>query len=63
MNPGPDADRVLLAHIRECLNRISEYTNAERTRFDTSPMARDAVIRNLQTLAESSQRLSSETQR
>ncbi len=60
MNPGPEADRVLLAHMRECLDRIRAYTNADRARFDTSRLVQDAVIRNLQTLAESSQRLSSE---
>ena len=60
MNPGPEADRVLLAHIRDCLDRIAEYTHAERSRFDASRLVQDAVIRNLQTLAESSQRLSSE---
>lgn len=60
MNPGPEADRVLLAHMRDCMGRIGEYTNAERARFDASRLVQDAVIRNLQTLAESSQRLSSE---
>ena len=60
MNPGPEADRVLLAHMRDCLDRILEYTNAERVRFDASRLVQDAVIRNLQTLAESSQRLSRE---
>ncbi len=60
MTPGPEADRVLLAHMRDCLHRIGEYTNAERARFDTSRLVQDAVIRNLQTLAESSQRLSDE---
>ena len=60
MNPGPEADRVLLAHMRDCLDRILEYTNAERSRFDASRLVQDAVIRNLQTLAESSPRLSSE---
>lgn len=60
MNPGPEADRVLLTHMRDCLDRILEYTNAERSRFDASRLVQDAVIRNLQTLAESSQRLSSE---
>ena len=44
--------------MRECLDRIAEYTNAERARFDASRLVQDAVIRNLQTLAESSQRLS-----
>lgn len=60
MNPGPEADRVLLAPMRDCLGRISEYTHFERSRFDASRLVQDAVIRNLQTLAESSQRLSSE---
>jgi len=60
VKPGPEADRVLLAHMRECLDRIREYTSADRTRFETSRLVQDAVIRNLQTLAESSQRLSSE---
>ena len=60
MKPGPEADRVLLAHMRECLARIFEYTQSERSRFDTSRLVQDAVVRNLQTLAESSQRLSGE---
>ena len=60
MKPGPESDRVLLAYMRDCLDRISEYTGAERSSFDTSHLVQDAVIRNLQTLTESSQRLSSE---
>jgi uncharacterized protein with HEPN domain len=60
VNPGPEADRVLLTHMRDCLGRILEYTDAERSRFEASRLVQDAVIRNLQTLAESSQRLSSE---
>jgi len=60
VNPGLESDRVLLAHMRDCLDRILEYTDAERSRFDASRLVQDAVIRNLQTLAESSQRLSSE---
>jgi uncharacterized protein with HEPN domain len=60
VNPDLEADRVLLLHMRDCLGRISEYTNAERSRFEASRLVQDAVIRNLQTLTESSQRLSSE---
>jgi uncharacterized protein with HEPN domain len=60
VNPSPEADRVLLAHMRDCLDRILEYTNAERYRFEASRLVQDAVIRNLQTLTESSQRLSDE---
>lgn len=51
---------MLLEHMRDCLGRILEYTNGERSRFEASRLVQDAVIRNLQTLAESSQRLSSE---
>ena len=51
---------MLLAHIAECLARIHEYAGGERARFHGSRLVQDAVIRNLQTLAESSQRLSSE---
>lgn len=58
MTPGPEADKVLLAHMPECLARIDEYTGLERGRFEGSRLVQDAVIRNLQTLAESSQRLS-----
>ena len=60
MIPGPEADRVLLAHMRDCLNRINEYTQGDRARFESSRLVQDAVIRNLQTLAESSQRLSND---
>ncbi len=60
MTPGPEGDRVLLGHMRECLERIHEYTGVDRSRFEGSRLVQDAVIRNLQTLAESSQRLSSE---
>ncbi len=44
--------------MRECLSLIAEYTAGERTRFDDSRMVQDAVLRKLQTLTESSQRLS-----
>lgn len=57
---GPQADRVLLAHMETCIARIREYTGLDRSRFECSELVQDAVIRNLQTLAESSQRLSSE---
>jgi len=48
---------VLLEHMLDCLRRINEYTGHERARFVGSHLVQDAVIRNLQTLAESSQRL------
>ena len=58
MKPGPDADKVLIAHMRDCLALIDEYTAHDRARFDGSRMVQDAVVRNLQILTESSQRLS-----
>lgn len=58
MIPGPEADRVLLAHMGECIERIREYTAGDRSHFEASRLVQDAVIRNLQTLTESSQRLS-----
>jgi len=60
VKPGPESDRVLLAHMRDCLTRIREYTQGDRSRFEGSRLVQDAVVRNLQTLTESSQRLSSE---
>ncbi len=58
MKPGPAADRVLLIHIQECLSRIADYTQGGRAAFLATPLVQDAVVRNLQTLSESSQRLS-----
>ena len=51
-------DQVYLRHILRCVARIEEYTAAGREHFFTSPLIQDAVMRNLQTMAESTQRLS-----
>ena len=51
-------DRVYLRHMLRCIARIEEYTAAGRESFFSSHLIQDGVIRNLQTLAESSQRLS-----
>ena len=51
-------DRVYLKHILRCIARIEEYTIAGREGFLASRLIRDAVIRNLQIVAESGQRLS-----
>jgi uncharacterized protein with HEPN domain len=51
-------DRVYLEHILRCVSRIEEYTRAGRESFFASHLIQDAVIRNLQTMAESTQRLS-----
>ena len=52
------SDPVLLSHILECINRVQEYTGGDRATFFESRLVQDAVIRNLQTLAKSTQRLS-----
>jgi uncharacterized protein with HEPN domain len=44
--------------MRECIERIREYTADDRSRFEASRLVQDAVVRNLHTLTESSQRLS-----
>ena len=51
-------DRVYLKHILRCIARIEEYTAGGRDSFFASHLIQDGVIRNLQTLAESSQHLS-----
>jgi uncharacterized protein with HEPN domain len=51
-------DGVYLKHILRCIARIEEYSAAGRESFFSSPLIQDGVVRNLQTLAESSQRLS-----
>ncbi len=58
MKPCGQADKALIEHMLECVVRIREYTREGRNVFLRSELIQDAVIRNLQTLAESSQRLS-----
>jgi uncharacterized protein with HEPN domain len=51
-------DRVYLGHILRCISRIEEYVAGGREAFSSSSLVQDAVLRNLQTMAESTQRLS-----
>jgi len=51
-------DTVYLRHILECIRRIEENTAEGRDRFIASHTHQDAVLRNLQTIAESTQHLS-----
>jgi len=60
MRPSPEADKIYLAHMLECVDRITEYVANDETGFRASRLIQDAVVRNLQTLAESSQRLTDE---
>ena len=51
-------DRLHLIHIRECIARIERYTRRGKDQFLADTKTQDAVLRNLHTLAESTQRLS-----
>jgi uncharacterized protein with HEPN domain len=51
-------DRLYLLHISESLERIEEYVAEGKEAFFADRKTQDAVLRNLQTLAESTQRLS-----
>ena len=52
-------DKLYLIHISECLERIEKYIGKEgKDGFLASSLTQDAVLRNLQTMAVSTQRLS-----
>ena len=51
-------DRLYLIHIRECIERVMSYTEGGKDFFFADTKTQDAVMRNLQILAESKQRLS-----
>jgi len=52
------SDVIYLRHIRECIRRIEEDVADDRARFMASHLIQDAVLRNLQTMAEATERLS-----
>ncbi|NJR38481.1 MAG: DUF86 domain-containing protein [Leptolyngbyaceae cyanobacterium CSU_1_4] len=51
-------DRVYLQHILDCVSLIQNYTRNGKAEFIASALVQDAVLRRLQTMAESTQRLS-----
>jgi len=51
-------DRVYLKHILECIRAVEEYTSSGREAFVDDRKTQKAVLRELQELAESTQRLS-----
>ena len=52
-------DKLYLIHIDECIGRIESYVEgSNREAFLDSTLIQDAVIRNLQIMAESTQHLS-----
>lgn len=53
-----ERDQVYVEHMLECIARIQRYVGNGPEQFMQSDLVQDAVIRNLQVLAESSRRLS-----
>ncbi len=53
-------DRLYLIHILESIDRVEEYTSDGMEQFLIDKKTQDAVLRNLQILAESTQRISPE---
>jgi len=51
-------DTVYLRHVQECIRRIEENVAEGQGPFLASHTLQDAVLRNLQTMAESTQHLS-----
>ena len=50
-------DRLYIDHVLECVRRIEEYCKDGEDAFRGSELIQDAVLRNLQTLTESTQRI------
>ena len=51
-------DRVYLVHTLECIARVERYATVGETGFLADTQVQDAILRNLQILAESTTRLS-----
>ena len=51
-------DRLYIDHVLDCVRRIDRYCLNGEDAFRASELIQDAVLRNLQTLAESTQRIS-----
>ena len=49
--------RVYLIHIRDCINRIKQYTLEGKEVFFNDLKTQDAVLRNIQVMCESVQKL------
>lgn len=53
-------NRVYLIHIRDCISRIKQYTVEGKEIFIQDIKTQDAVLRNLQVMCESVQKLPSD---
>ena len=51
-------DRVYVQHVLDCIDRVQRYCKDGKEVFFVEELIQDAVLRNLQTLAESTQRIS-----
>lgn len=58
-NAGNKNNAVYIEHMLDSILRINEYIESKELFYD-SRLVQDAVVRNLQVMAESSQRLSEE---
>jgi uncharacterized protein with HEPN domain len=50
-------DRLYIHHVLDCIRRIDRYCQDGEEAFRGSELVQDAVLRNLQTLGESTQRI------
>ena len=50
-------DRLYIQHVLDCIMRIDRYCQNGEEVFRKSELIQDAVLRNLQTLAESTHRI------
>lgn len=51
-------DRPYIHYILDCIDRVQSYCKSGERAFFAETLIQDAVLRNLQTLAESTQRIS-----
>ena len=51
-------DAVYVEHMLYCIDKVLEYIGSDKEAFYRSTLVQDAVLRNLQIMAESSQRMS-----
>lgn len=58
-----ERDLLYVEHIHACIERIERYVAADKKRFFDDTLLQDAVLRVLQVMAESSQRLSEEAKK
>ena len=54
-------DRLYLVHILDCIDHIMRFTGDGKNWFLSDRKTQDAVLRNLHTLSESIQRISTDT--